>query len=361
MLVRTASNEGGNAVTSLTLPRHAEHVITACGTDAADLHRRISAAAASRKASLLGRFVFAGNRHAPALQPEFTAADGCVAWLQGDTSTDGGVSSMQAVALSGLPLQPVRDGGRLIGFVYEDEHARYCRLGGVLPRNLRAGRGAQVREVFEILDSALEANGFRFTDTVRTWFYLDKLLDWYGEFNQVRTAFFLERRVFDQLVPASTGIGAGNPAGAALSCDLLAVQPKTAAVRIAAVPSPMQCPALSYRSSFSRAVEVAFPSHRSLIISGTASIAPDGTSAHRDNPAAQIRLTLDVVEAILGSRDMNWGNLSRGIAYFADLKDAPLFAQACRDRNIPHALFAPAHAAVCRHDLLFEIEADAVA
>ena len=37
--------------------------------------------------------------------------------------------------------------------------------------------------------------GMSFGNVMRTWFYLDRILEWYHEFNHVRTAFFRERKV----------------------------------------------------------------------------------------------------------------------------------------------------------------------
>jgi hypothetical protein len=38
-----------------------------------------------------------------------------------------------------------------------------------------------------------------------------EMLQWYGEFNKVRTAFFKNHGVFDGVVPASKGIGGAMP------------------------------------------------------------------------------------------------------------------------------------------------------
>ena len=138
-----------------------------------------------------------------------------------------------------------------------------------------------------MMEAALRLAGMDFSHVVRTWLFLDEILAWYRELNQARDAFFTSRGVYDGLVPASTGIGARNPAGTAVVAELLAVQPKSSRVRIRSVPSPLQCPALQYHSSFSRAVEVAQPDHRRLFISGTASIGPDGRSAHAGGRGAR--------------------------------------------------------------------------
>ena len=142
--------------------------------------------------------------------------------------------------------------------------------------------------------------------------------------------------------------------------DLYAVQPKTDRVKIEAVESPLQCSAEDYKSSFSRAVEVALGDHRTVYISGTASIAPGGETLHLNDSEKQIALTMEVAEAILESRDMSFSDAVRGIAYFKDIADVPLLAKYCKERNFPQIPFAISHSEVCRDDLLFEIELDAV-
>jgi hypothetical protein len=57
---------------------------------------------------------------------------------------------------------------------------------------------------------------------------------------------------------------------------------------------------------------------------------------------------------------MNWGDVSRAIAYFKDINDSPMLKQYCRENNLPHMPIAVAHGDICRDDLLFEIEVDAV-
>jgi enamine deaminase RidA (YjgF/YER057c/UK114 family) len=308
-------------------------------------------------ATLLSQFVFAGTEHYEQFEKE---ANHPVVWLQGDACQDGDLYSMQAVALSGLKPQPVSFNGRDMGFTYEDDHARYCRLRGVIPQDLTASRIKQTRSAFESMDAALNLNGFKFTDTVRTWIYLDRLLEWYDDFNVVRTEYFNKTGIFDHMVPASTGIGAANQYGAAIMMDVFAVKPKSDSLTIQEVISPLQNPALDYKSSFSRAVEMAYPTHRNLLISGTASIDPSGATAHLDDPEKQVRLTLDVIKAILDSRGMGWDDLFRGIAYFKDMTYLPIYEHVAAERGIPRFPLAISHADVCRHDLLFEIEVDAV-
>ncbi len=282
-------------------------------------------------------------------------------WVQGDPCTGDHVWGTQAFTLEGENLRRIELDGRIVGTTWSGDGADYCLIAGILPVSLSASRGEQTYSCFEQMETALVMAGMDFSHVARTWLYLDHLLDWYDEFNAARTRFFEERSVFERMVPASTGIGAANPYGAALSAGVLAVRPHDNRVQVREVASPLQCPATEYRSSFSRAVEIDSPKQRLLLVSGTASIAPSGESLYADDTAKQIHLTLDVVEAILKSRGMDWKDTTRAIGYFYDAAAIPVFEQCCRERRMPPIPMLPVHATVCRHDLLFEIELDAVA
>jgi len=283
-----------------------------------------------------------------------------VTWLEYNDATVPVLTGTQAYALSGIDPRPVELDGQVVGSVFEDDYAVYCNLGDLRAPNPTASREEQAHATFVLMEQALAKAGMTFNHVVRTWLYLDRLLEWYDEFNAVRSEFFEKHGIFDGLVPASTGIGAANKAGAAMVADVYAIKPKSDLIRIEAVPSPLQCPAPEYGSSFSRAVEIGCPDHRRLLISGTASIAPDGRSVHRDDVRAQIALTMEVVEAILHSRRMDWQDVTRAVAYFKDIEDAPWLSAYCVGRELARFPVALAHAHVCRDDLLFELELDAV-
>lgn len=270
------------------------------------------------------------------------------------------MAGIQLHAVGGRPVRPVRLGGQTVGMVFEDEWARYCVLAGLRPADASVSRERQTTAALEVMEAALAGAGMTFANVIRTWFYLDDILDWYGEFNQVRNDFFRRRGVFAGLVPASTGVGGSNAAGTAVVADLVAVEPKHPGVQCFAVPSPLQCPALEYGSSFSRAVEVVTPGQRRLYISGTASIHPDGRTAHVGDAEAQVALTMDVVEAILRSRGMEWADTVRGIGYFKHMADAPLIDAWCAARGLTGWPVIAAKNDICRDDLLFELELDAI-
>jgi hypothetical protein len=64
--------------------------------------------------------------------------------------------------------------------------------------------------------------------------------------------------------------------------------------------------------------------------------------------------------AIVRSRRMTWADVSRAIAYFKDIKDTALFDEYCKQNRLSALPIATAHGDICRDDLLFEIEVDAV-
>lgn len=279
--------------------------------------------------------------------------------LQRATALD--ILKSQVTPYGGPAAGPVILDGKEIGIVYEDAAARYCRLAPLVPADTSPSREAQTEQVFEVMDQALQGCGMGFTDIVRTWFFLDGLLDWYGEFNRVRTDFFETRGTFDHIVPASTGIGVANAARSALVAGLVAVKPKDGRTTVQAVGSPLQGSAMDYRSSFSRAVEVATPDARMLYISGTASIDREGHSVHVGDCALQIQKTMAVVAAILESRQMRWQDVSRGVVYYPDPSDHDRYVAYCRASGIPDFPLALMESDVCRRELLFEIELNAVA
>lgn len=271
-----------------------------------------------------------------------------------DTGDAGG---MQIGTLSGLESTPVQIAGRLVGRIFEDADAKYCFLGDVQPVNPSATRFDQAGQVFESIEKVLAEAGMHFRDVVRTWFYVDRILDWYDDFNHVRTGFFEKHGI--TRMPASTGIGCPNSGGTALVAKVVAVLPKTGKVVIKPLHSPLQCEAASYGSSFSRAMEVCDSCSRTIYVSGTASIEPGGQTVHIGDTYGQIEKTMEVVTALLEHARMDLSNTTRAIAYFRHRKDIPLWNEYCHARQLPvlPAILTPS--VICREDLLFEIELDA--
>ncbi len=283
-----------------------------------------------------------------------------VTWIEPGDNERQDMFGTQIWAVSGTRVKRLERNGRVTGSVIENDAVEYLRLGGVVPESGTDAQGQQARNVLEQMESQFRSLGLSFRDVARTWFYADRILAWYGDFNKVRTTFFEERNVFNGLMPASTGIGAANESGRALVAGAIAMRPKLPETKCIAIDSPLQGPAAAYGSSFSRAVEIVEPGLRRLLISGTASIDPDGKTVHLDDIDAQIKLTMDVVYAILESRGMGWDDVSRAIAYFKTSRDYPAYEAYAAKNGLESLPVVSICADVCRDDLLFEIEVDAL-
>lgn len=358
----------GLAVVTISRPKLSEMVATLQplpGESLPALFQRFARILQEREVQIVQQTLFgsvaAFRSGLDALAEACGEVDWPITWVEGNSCTGGPIAGLQVQAVSGVPVATLRLGDRILGRVFEDDEGQYCFLGGVGPTALSLSRADQSRQVLETLEAALRLAGMDWSHVVRTWFFLDDLLSWYDQFNAVRTGFFRERNVFEGVVPASTGVEGRNPADAALVAQALAVLAKGDAVTVREVPSPLQCPAPRYGSSFSRAVEVTWPDHRRLLISGTASIDPEGRSVHLGDVTAQVAWTLDVVEAILCARQMGFSDVSRAVAYFKSAQDAPAFDRYGTDRGLPPLPVVVAESDICRDELLFEIELDAIA
>lgn len=280
-------------------------------------------------------------------------------WIDGSAVAGHAPLAAQFYALHG-PMEPLLFEGRRVGTVIEDDDARFAMIVGLQPADLSASRSAQARSLFERIGAALAPAGMDFYNVVRTWLYCDRILDWYDDLNRVRNTFFTEMGVYDRLVPASTGVGTSNPAQAALIGEALAILPRHNDVQIRSLASPLQCPAPAYGSAFSRAVEVRLPSYRRLYISGTASIHPGGKTAHVGDVGAQVDLTMRVVKGIMDAAGYEWADINRAIAYFKDPEDSPAWDRWTAANGIYDMPVVVVQADICRDDLLFEIEVDAL-
>jgi enamine deaminase RidA (YjgF/YER057c/UK114 family) len=283
-----------------------------------------------------------------------------VTFLQGGPVGAESLAGVHVLAVAGAAVETVALGGRPVGRTFRDPWARHLLLGDLRPTEVKQSKPDQARQAYESLEAALRQGRMDLSNLARTWLFLDDILSWYGPFNDVRTNFYRPRGVFDRVVPASTGVSGRNAQGAALVAGAWAVEPQDGAFWMREVASPKQCPAPCYGSSFSRAVELGSPGLCRLLISGTASIEPGGASVCGGDVEAQIDLTMEVVRSILVDRGMDYPDVSRATAYFKRPKDAARFEVWRARQGLEAWPVVCTQADICRDELLFEIEADAL-
>lgn len=265
----------------------------------------------------------------------------------------------QLWAVRGPEVTPIAFGGNIAGTLIETNGSRLCRLGGLTVPYSEETPERGAADVLGNMATLLDGTGMTFRDVERTWFYNGDILKWYDKFNAVRNDLFEKWGVFDGVLPASTGVGARLPSRATLMTGLLAADCGED-VRVEAIASPLQGPAKKYGSSFSRAVELSVFGLRRLLISGTASIDAEGRTAHAGDFAAQTVLTMEVLHAILASRGMGWDDVTRAVAYVkrpADIGELDRVLESC---GVPKLAMVVVNEDICREELLFEMELDAV-
>jgi enamine deaminase RidA (YjgF/YER057c/UK114 family) len=219
---------------------------------------------------------------------------------------------------------------------------------------------AEFRRCFDDMDAGLACAGMGSADIARTWIYMSDILADYDRLNCARDAWFAERFAGGKgFIPASTGIQGRFYEGAVMSLEFCAFA--GGRVTLQRVKSPMQDEALSYGKLFSRAVKVSLPRNDLLFISGTASIDRQGRSAHVGCLEGQLRLTCDVMAAILGDNRADFGHIAHSILYLKDRALPDCCADILSSAGFPveRALLV-CGTDVCRPELLCEIEAVAV-
>ena len=221
-------------------------------------------------------------------------------------------------------------------------------------------RYKQAYSTFKSLGKILKNTELCCNNLVRTWLFLDDILAWYDTLNRARTTYYKEEKILDDLIPASTGIGLNNSHGKCILINALALHSLKGKNIIRMVNSPKQCDATAYKSSFSRAVELSLKTSKRLIISGTASIGGSGETMHKGSIKNQIEHTMEVVQSILINENYDWNNVVRAIAYFLYPDDEQYLGDYCQRNNIDSSGILCVGGTICRDDLLFEIELDAV-
>ncbi len=334
------------------------------GEKPAQMIDRLAAVLIERNAVVVRHEVFASivahSETMQALRRRFADFDWPVMWIEGHGADGCGVSGMHVFAVVGTGVRTIYMEGQPVGRVFNDGPIRHCLVADVRSTNLSSSRAVQSRATFERLEGALHQVGMNMRNVVRTWFYLDDILSWYKSFNAVRNEFYRQKKIFNGPVPASTGIGVRNPIGAAVVAGAWAIQAPEGSSIVREVPSPLQCPSLEYGSAFSRAILLSGVACRRLLVSGTASIDPAGRSAHVNDLQNQIGLTMEVVEALVASQSFQLSEVIRATAYFKNVQSAGIFDAWRAEHALKFFPLVKAQADICRSELLFEIELDAI-
>lgn len=340
---------------------------TLCGRGLAIVQERIFASLSVRE------YVMESRRTA------FTAwhvsAEGPATYVQGNPTWGEGfagliIHAVSREAISGH-VRTIKDDGQPAGRIWRSAKATFAILQNIqgLSADPQADNApsAQTQRMLEKADHLLASTGLRYEHTVRTWFYLSDILGWYGDFNRVRNEVYSRLKLMpaagrtELLLPASTGIGGRPPGGAACTMDLIAVAPdEQAGPTIKRLTNSSQKEAFRYGSAFARAALVCEPTGTLVQVSGTAAIDELGQSLHRDDIRAQVRCTLEKMAALLAPQRIRLTDLSAATVFIKCPQHADTARETLAEFGLERFPAVFAIADVCRDELLFEIDAEAV-
>ncbi len=235
----------------------------------------------------------------------------------------------------------------------------FMNLGGSKKANT-LDRKTEINNAFADLDSSLLGAGFAPAHLLRTWFYLSDILRDYEFFNIARKDCFTGR-IDNRTLPASTGIQGLSPAGPGISLDAMAVDAGHGCwPKIQIMSSPVQPEASSYGALFSRGVEIAWPLHKILYISGTASIDEQGRSVYTEDAELQIRNTLSNISALLEKYDASMNDVVHACVFLKKSELAPFFNKLAEENKLHKMACLRLIGDICRRDLFFEMDCVAI-
>ncbi len=333
---------------------------------AVPLQERIFGSLAAAPCVALGR-----SRALARSDDRWAVAPTFIEGLPADGGEIGGIHIIAARAHGSSAPRVLVDNGVACGRTVETRSATFLGLtdvGRVVTRRLPMGAGEEVDATLGAMERLLAREGFSFADVPRTWFYLRDILEWYGPFNAVRNAAFRRMRLSPDgppesaAIPASTGIGGCNTRGSFCALDAIAARPRAdRPFEMRRLRNLRQNEATDYGSAFARGVALTSGDTRYLFISGTASIDEKGDTVHVGDFEAQVRRTIENVASLLTSAGSSLEAVCQATVFIKEAADCAAFAEIVRSTPLADAPLISVIADVCRDDLLFEIDATAIA
>jgi enamine deaminase RidA (YjgF/YER057c/UK114 family) len=220
----------------------------------------------------------------------------------------------------------------------------------------------QTRGVFEDYDSFLQSRNMSLADNaIRTWLFVQDVDADYHGLTVARREFFAERGLTpDTHFIASSGIGGTSANVAAkVAMDAYAISGvRSEQIRYLEALDHLG-PTHAYGVTFERATSVAYRDRKHVIISGTASIDPEGGILYPGNVLQQLDRTIENMEALLKQAGATLGDMCVFIAYVRDPEDHAVVWRRMRERfgDAPIQVLV---ATVCRPAWLIEVEGTAI-
>jgi enamine deaminase RidA (YjgF/YER057c/UK114 family) len=307
------------------------------------------------------------------IRRQFPGDPGLVTYIQGESCYGNPLAGIQlrgfCPSQSEEGVKIFRDGDEVRGRMWNRKGARFLQLQSLYGEVLSGGqtRQRQAEEMFLRAEALLKSSGASFRDVVRTWIYVDKILEWYNEFNLVRNKCYKDfgllhngdvDRAEDIFLPASTGIEGKNPERASTIMDLLAIAQRAGSeVQVEPLYGMRQRSPYRYGSAFSRAMRVSEPDQNWIFVSGTASLNEEGEIVHKGDLPFQVEQTVEVVNYLINPEGASFSDLCEATVFLKRKSDFSLYQETAKSLGISDIPAVYVVADVCWDELLFELDA----
>jgi len=297
-------------------------------------------------------------------------ADGPVTYVEGNPPWGEGLAGIIIHAVfsdSADDIWTIMDGKSPCGRGWRRNGSTYLMLQNINGSRENESRPIQVRRMLDRAERILHENGASYGDVVRTWFYLSDILDWYPDFNKARSEKYGEFGIMPGpgdtrlLLPSSTGIRGDTPSGAAATMDLMAFVEKAGRPAVVnKLSSAAQLDAFRYGSAFSRAAVIEQPDVSLIEVSGTAAIDERGRSLYPGDIRSQVNCTLDKIKTLISQEGAALADICAATVFVKRPEYADVFWKVAAVRGLENLPAVCVVADVCRKELLFEMDAEAV-
>jgi enamine deaminase RidA (YjgF/YER057c/UK114 family) len=307
------------------------------------------------------------------IRKRFPEDPGLVTYIEGESCYGNPLAGIQlrsfCPAKGEETVKIIREGNIPQGRKWNRNGAKFLQFQKLHGGNLsnEQNHRKQAEMMFRKAETFLKTEDASYRDVVRTWIYVENILDLYHEFNLARNTCYTDFGLLKSgnldhaekiFLPASTGITGKNPEGASTIMDLLAVtQSSDTGIQIRPLYGTRQRSPYRYGSAFSRAMCVVEPEGKWIFVSGTASINEKGESINIGDISSQVKYTVEVVDSLIQSEGASFSDLCEATVFLKRKKDFSLYQETAESLGLSSIPAVYLVADVCRDELLFELDA----
>jgi enamine deaminase RidA (YjgF/YER057c/UK114 family) len=307
------------------------------------------------------------------VQRSFSKDPGLVTYIEGESCFGNQFAGIQIRAFR--PSKPeemikvISEGNIPFGRMWNRGGSVFLQLQNLHGKNKSNGGNhrKQTETMFRRAEALLKSAGASYWDVIRTWIYVEDILDWYDEFNKARNTCYTDFGLLgtgdigcaeEIFLPASTGIGGKNNQGVSTIMDLLAVTKReNTGVKVQPLYGLRQRSPYRYGSAFSRAMSLVEGEEKWIFVSGTASIDEKGETVHIGDISSQVKHTVEVVNSLVHPEGASFSDLCEATVFLKRKSDFLLYQQTVESLGLSDIPAVCLVADVCWDELLFELDA----